>query len=154
MKPFKLVFYCIFLLIFIAGCKKDGAEKNGDIRSLLTGTWELRQTSGGMMPGIANHLPGNGNILKFTDTDYKVYAKGQQVKKGHYTIVADSTIEQSVCLVFPSGQFSNRIVYDGNQGENKMFLQIINNRLTFISGCYAYDAGSSTEYDRLQDGVR
>ncbi len=101
-----------------------------------------------MMQGVVNHPVGNGTILKFTGTTYERYANGQLVKSGQYAIIPDATVEKSVCLVYAKNQFANRIEYDGNSDE-KVFFQVANNKLTFVSGCYALDAGHSSVYERL-----
>ena len=114
----------------------------------IVGDWELRQTSAAMMPGEVNHAVGNGTILKFSGTNYEKYANGQLVKSGQYAIIPDATVEKSVCLVYAKNKFANRIEYDGNDSD-KVFFQISGNKLTFVSGCYALDAGHSSVYERL-----
>ena len=116
------------------------------LRLLAVGNYEKR--SAAMNPIINKFPPGNGNILKYTNTNYEIYENGQLVKSGKYTIISDTTVEASVCPVFPAGQYTNRIIYDSNDNAAKEFIQISNNKLTFISGCYALDAGHSSEYER------
>src|SRR5204862_2051954 len=119
-----------------------------DLSNSIVGSWELRKTTGAMDPSPTNYAPGNGNILKFTNGNYEKYSNGVLVSSGPFTIVADPTVEQSVCLVFPSGEFVSRIVYDNNNTAPKEFLKISNSRLIFVSGCYAVDAGHTSEYER------
>ena len=104
-----------------------------------------------MNPLVSSPAPGNGHILKFSKTGYERYESHQLVKKGRYAIVADPTVESSVCLLFPVGQFTNRIVYDNNNAAEKQFLQITGNKLTIVAGCYALDAGHRLEYEKIAE---
>jgi len=141
----------ILLSVFIISfenCKKNSTKQNSNIASSIIGNWELRQTSAAMNPTPKNYTPGNGNILKFTDTNYETFANGALVKKGQYAITSDATVETNVCLVFSNGQFANRIIFDTAYNTSKVFIQISADKLTFISGCYAYDAGHTEEYQK------
>ena len=135
-------------IISFESCKKNNTKQNTNIAGSIIGNWELRQTSAAMNPNPKNYTPGNGNILKFTDTNYETFANGVLVKKGQYAITSDATVETNVCLVFSNGQFANRIIWDTAYNTPKIFIQISADKLTFISGCYAYDAGHSEEYQK------
>jgi hypothetical protein len=150
MKLIIAVTICFSTFIILSGsCKKEKADKGCiDLSNSLAGTWELRQTSAAMNPVVSNYPAGNGNILKFMNDNYEKYSNGQLVSSGRFSIVSDPTVETSICLVFPAGQFSNRIVYDSNNSAPKEFIQISNGKLIFISGCYALDAGQKSEYQR------
>lgn len=136
---------CLTTLAF--SCSKSGSKTN--VSDLLVGEWELRQTSAAMNPLVGNFPPGNGKVLKFTDTRYSIYDGTQLVKQGEYAVVADAGVETSVCLVFPAGQFANRLIYDNDTTGEKQFFQITNNRLSIVAGCYALDAGHRSDYERL-----
>lgn len=138
--------FCL-LLAFLGSCKKNN---HADVSTSIVGSWELWQIAAGMNPNPYNYPPGNGHILKFSDEHYAIYENGSLVKSGQYLVIRDATVEVNVCLVLPSGQFTNRIIYDSTYDGPKVFLQISNNTLTFLSGCYAYDAGSRTEYKRVK----
>ena len=135
--------------ISFQSCKKYEGKKDIDIKKALIGTWELRETSGGMMPGVTNYPPANGNILKFTEDTYTIAKNGQVVKSGKYVVVEDTTVEESVCLVMPKDEYINRIVYDDDFAATKVFIEISGKRLKFVSGCYALDAGHKEEYEKL-----
>lgn len=139
-KTFLLIACCV---IFLGSCNKNA---NKDASSII-GIWELRQTSAAMMPGVTTYAAGNGNKLVFTTEGYQLYTNGQLAKSGNYNIVSDSTVQKSVCLVFPAGQFANRIVYDGDNS-HKAFFELAGNKLTFVEGCYAVDAGHQSQYER------
>lgn len=150
----KLLMYTIsvgLMITGIAGCKKSSDRLA--ISDSIEGTWELRKTSAAMMPGTVVHEPGNGNKLKFTGNRFEMYINGVLTESGTYQVVADATVEESVCLVFADGQFENRIVYDVINNDSKIFFQVENNQLTFQSGCYAYDAGHSAVYERIELGA-
>lgn len=135
--------FCISV-IFWAGCRKS---QNNKIQKIIVGTWELRKTTAAMNPNATTYPEGNGNIYKFTANNYEKYINGVLARSGTYQIVEDPGVSVSVCLVIPSGQYSHRIVFDNNSTE-KEFLQIINGNLSFISGCYAVDAGHTSEYKK------
>jgi hypothetical protein len=103
-----------------------------------------------MMPGAIDYPAGNGNILKFNDSAFQRFSNNQLIESGIFTLIKDTTFEESVCLVLPAGQFSNRIVYNGKYDSIKVFIQIANNKLTFISGCYALDGGLTKIYQRIK----
>ncbi len=134
---------CICIFIFFGSCKKETQNNS----SSIVGTWELRQASGQI---TINYPSGNGNILKFTATNYESDTNGVLQKSGQYLIVADPTVEQNVCLVYPPGQFTNRIIYDNDTISHKQFIQISNNKLSIVSGCYSYDGGSTREYEKIE----
>ncbi len=138
----KIASFCLgTLLLFIVSCKKE----SNAISNSIQGSWELRQTSGML---LTLYSPGNGHIIKFTADNYEITLNGQITQSGRYSIVQDATAASATCLVIPSGQYTNRIIYDNNITSEKVFIQISGNKLIFLSGCFAYDAGSSSEYAR------
>jgi hypothetical protein len=142
MKNYSSPVFLIFALITVfASCRKN-TDKN---TVSLTGTWELREKSGMF---LTTYPPGNGTLLKFSASTYEMYTNNQLTQSGTYMLLPDNTVKTSVCLEFPEGQFTNRIVYDQQQNTPKKFIDIVNNRLTLISGCYAFDAGHSEVYEK------
>ena len=140
------------LTSFTISCNK--AENKTEVSDLLVGEWELRQTSAAMNPLVGNYPPGNGKIIKFTESRYALYDGAQLIKQGDYTVIADPGVETSVCLVFPAGQFANRIIYDNDTTSEKQFFQITNKRLSIVAGCYAIDAGHRADYEKVSTGSR
>lgn len=134
---------CVFHTSF------QSCNKQIEIPDSVVGRWELRTTSAAMMPTPTNYAAGNGNILRFTETAYEKYINGQLVKTGVYTIIRDATVDESVCMDIPADQFNFRIIYDYNYISPREFIHISNNRLHFISGCYAYDAGHTEGYEKI-----
>ena len=99
-----------------------------------------------MLP--VNYPPGNGNILKFTESEFQIFTTAQLIKSGQYRIIEDGTVATEICLVIPTDQYRNRIIYENNFFDTKIFVQVSENKLTFLSGCFAYDAGNYKEYLR------
>ncbi len=99
----------------------------------------------GMVASI-NYDAGNGNILLFTEKTYKIFENNQLIKSGSYTIVQDTSVKESTCLELHVDKFKKRMLYDSE--ESKLFIQIENNKLTTISGCFALNAGSYKGYLR------
>jgi hypothetical protein len=78
----------------LAGCKKDRPDS---LRSQLEGSWELRTLKGSQIPGIRpDFSPGNGNIWKFTRSDYQKYVNGQLTNSGSYTVVKAKSYSSNV----------------------------------------------------------
>ena len=99
------------------------------------------------MPSV-NYPSGNGNILKFTDTTYQVYLNGQLKQSGHYLIISDTTVNLNTCGERTASQFPNRIIYDNDSISDKKFIQISNNVLSIVSGCFTLDYGVLMKYER------
>ncbi|RYE26374.1 MAG: hypothetical protein EOP42_20810 [Sphingobacteriaceae bacterium] len=133
--------FCILLTFFIS-CKKD----NYSSKSII-GTWELRQSQGGTIPGTT-YNKGNGNMIKFTDSDYEIYANGVLSKSGTYKLIPDTSVQDNVCSVLSSNEYKNRIVFDGKDDARKTFIKISKDELSLVSGCFALDAGSISIYGR------
>jgi len=147
-KVYSIMLVSCFALAIVA-CKKD--KNNDNNNNDVIGIWELSQTTGAMVPNATDYPSGNGNILEFTASTYKQYSNGQVVKSGSYTLADDNTVSQSVCLLIDNGRYSHRIVFDGDVNADKTFVEVKDGKLGFISGCYAVDAGHTSEYRRIYD---
>jgi len=148
MKLVKVVFAVAFTFMLMSmACNKNDNKKLKTNASLI-GTWELRESSAAMNPTVSKFPVGNGNLVIFTDNTYEFRRDGQIVKSGKYKVVADSSVEQNVCLIFQKGEYAQRVSFDGNV-EPKRFFQIFGNKLSFVSGCYAVDAGHKEEYEKV-----
>jgi hypothetical protein len=154
----KNIFFLVcaaMLVICSPACQKDDPPEEPQIdpvivSSVLDGTWELRESLAAGQVNIFTYAPGTGETLKFVSGKYEKYEKGVLAKKGSYTITADTTVSDNVCLVLPAGSYPNRITYDNNLTKPKSFFEIKDGRLIFISGCYAFDAGRTETYARLK----
>lgn len=116
--------------------------------NLITGTWELRLAQHGMIPAI-NHPSGNGNIIKFSVSGYEKYTNGNLLKSGQYDLIVDNSVETEVGLVISSGQFTRRIIFDRDLTAPKTFIEVANNKMTFLSGFFTLDGGSYVLYEKI-----
>ncbi|HSC38223.1 MAG TPA: hypothetical protein VLD19_10140 [Chitinophagaceae bacterium] len=146
MKPFFLLLCTAALVTASGSCKKSNS--GDDPSKTILGTWELSSVQASIIPTI-NYPSGNGNLLKFTGSGYQSYTNGQLVKSGTYTVVADSTAQTSTGLNIAAGQFTHRIVYDGDNSGNKVFFQVTDSKLRLISGYFPVDGGSNRIYAKL-----
>jgi hypothetical protein len=146
MKRTLLSIFLVSLTLIQLGCRKGNISNNNLTLTSIIGSWELNKEQLGMLP--VNYPPGNGNILKFTDSEFQIFTNAQLIKSGQYRITTDSTVATEICLVIPTDQYRNRIIYDNNFFDPKIFVQVSENKLTFLSGCFAYDAGNYKEYLR------
>ncbi|MEP6747802.1 MAG: hypothetical protein ABJB86_08750 [Bacteroidota bacterium] len=140
------VVICFTAIVCFNSCKKGNAVKNTSNNTSITGTWELESAYGGTP--LVQYPSGNGNNYAFTDSGYKKYTKGNLVKSGYYTIVEDTSVREEVGLLIFPGQFTNRIIFDGDASAKKIFIEILNDKLTFLAGFFPLDGGSSMTYKR------
>jgi len=81
----------IFMLLCtasaIVACKKGNTSDPSPLQ--IKGTWELRSNTGGnILP--ATYAPGNGRLLRFSDTTYAYYGSGNLINKGTYQMTLDN----------------------------------------------------------------
>jgi len=138
------LYITLFIFCLFSACNKADLFCSTD----LYGKWELRKVQAGMIPTI-NHTPGNGNILEFTREGYRIFKDGQLIQSGTYTLTNDPSVKAEVCLEINSGEFTQRIIYDNDLTKAKVFIDVSNDKLKFLSGCFALDGGSFKEYARL-----
>ena len=141
----KSVLPLFFLFIVFGGCNKKGPGGCDPISQSTEGLWELRKVSSMM---VSEYPPGNGRTIKFTGNKYEMKENGQTTQSGEFSIITDATASESTCLNIVAGQYTSRIIYDNNINK-KVFLQLTGDTLTFISGCFAVDAGVALTYVRL-----
>lgn len=119
--------------------------------SQLFGTWELREAQDGMTPN-KTYVVGNGDKYKFSETAYERYTDGSLVKTGTYRVVRDTTVQNTVGLTVPPGQFTNRIVFDNNPSDPQTFYQIEAGKLILLAGYFPTDGGSRRAYEKTETG--
>ncbi|MFT3680790.1 MAG: hypothetical protein QM791_10995 [Ferruginibacter sp.] len=145
----------LLLIFFITGCSREKApvkaKFNTKAVNKMEGVWELRATTAAMMPGVLQHPPGNGNLLKFLPGNkYERYQNRTFTESGNYVAVKDNSVEENVCLDIQDGQYEDRIIYNNQDVNPKIFFHFKSDeRLLFISGCYAIDGGHTEEYERI-----
>ncbi len=135
------------ITVFFDSCKRSEVRKETANSTSILGDWELKQAQHGMTP-TKDFAPGNGNILKFSDSGYEKYTNGNLVKKGVYNILNDSSVMVEVGLVVPPGEFTNRIIFDNDFNSPKTFIQVSTDSLIFLSGFFPVDGGSRELYEK------
>ena len=138
----------ICAILCFQSCSTSNPEKAIASSPSLAGNWELRETTAAMMPGAKAHLAGNGSRLQFTETTYEQYENGKLINSGKYNVVKDSTVSQAVCLELAKDKYPYRIIFEKQEEEPKEFFELVNNKITFISGCYASDGGHTKTYEK------
>jgi hypothetical protein len=134
-------------MLFAIGCKKESNSKINKVQtSTLQGSWELRKQSGML---IINYPPGNGQTISFSQNTYQKKKDGQVIEQGDFDIIADATVAEETCLTIPAGTYEGRIIFSGDNTGRKYFVQINNDTLNIISGCFAIDGGSISEHKKL-----
>lgn len=136
--------------LFWGSCKKDVSTKAVISATSIAGTWELRQAQNGMIPTVT-YTAGNGNTFKFSDSTYEKCTSGSLIAGGHYMLTRDTSVETEVGLLIPSGQFTNRIIFDSDFTSRKTFIDVSNNKLSFLSGYFPLDGGSNILYERIEN---
>jgi hypothetical protein len=147
----RTLFVATILAFSLLACKKENkkAETEENIAGEgIEGTWELSETYGGMSP-YTEHPPGNGNLLQFDQTSYKIYTTLQVMQQGTYQLINDSVTNLNTCVLEPAATSEpNRLVLD-----NEVFLRrsfsITGSTLSIASGCIPLDGGVA-KYRRVQ----
>lgn len=132
----KYSFYILstFFLLVTISCKKEDL-----ISKSAAGTWELRQSGGGISGKITSYNAGNGSLLKFTDNTYQIFSDKKLVKSGSYKIVKEKSIL--------SQQEGNRIIYDGDVNTGRIFISIDHNMLYLSADVYD---GEGAIYEKIE----
>jgi len=150
MKYLITVIYLGSIMLLFNSCRKDNTINNATNATAIIGTWELEHAQISTNP-IINYPLGNGNIIQFKDSLYAKYTNGNIVKSGYYVIIQDTSVVSEVGLIIPAGKFTNRIIFDNDLISKKTFIQILNNKLTFLSGFFPTDGGSDISYIRKEN---
>ena len=84
--------------------------------------------------------PGNGNILRFTETNYEKLLKGQSSITGTYELKLEK---------FQAGKLMSRIIYDGKTDDIEQFVEIVDGKLKVYFGMIDFD-GTESLYQKIQ----
>jgi len=76
------------------------------------------------------------------------FHSGIAPSQGSYKIVADGTVNDSTGLGYPPGQFSNRLILNGDETADKLFYQLEGNKLIVVSGYFPLDLGIEKTYQK------
>jgi hypothetical protein len=144
MKLLHCLILSITLTLALFSCRKEKEkEPLAETDATFTGTWELAQSYGGMMP-LTNYLPGNGNLLSFTDTEFTDRRAGQVVQQGIYRLANDTTINVNSCArMAAKDDKPNTLILETSPAGYKQHFEIKGNTLKIWSGCTALDGGAS-----------
>jgi hypothetical protein len=86
-------------------------------------------------------------MFYFLSNSFKKYSSGTITDSGTFRLVHDESASENVCLVLDKDEYNTRI--DFNSVElPKQFIQISNDSLFFLSGCFANDGGAGAVYVR------
>jgi hypothetical protein len=129
-----LTIFCASFVTLFASCKKSSDPYPGNS---IIGNWEMYISYGGF-GGQTVLKPGNGNVLKFQPTTYKIYSGGALIRSGQYKIIKDS--------FYMGAKIADRIIYDNEDNAVRTFIEVSNNHLRLFID--AYDAPSA-EYIRV-----
>jgi hypothetical protein len=128
MKKTLLLISFLSCLILFTSCKKDSFES---VKSKIIGSWELRDFQGGWGPVNASDLtPGNGNILKFSDSKYQFYSQGQLTSSGTYRITKMDTY---------NGAYPESALFLNSDQDPMARIRVVENTLTMYVGTIAAD---------------
>ncbi len=144
-----ILFLLAIIVTTLANCSKDKTEKEVNPVVYLPGIWELREASG--QAGVFPFKKGNGHRLEFTKTDYRVIEADTLKQTGKYHLEVDNNAAVNVCTDFISEDFTHLLIYDGNPNDPKKYIRIVGNKLSYISGCFAFDSGHQLEYEKISD---
>jgi hypothetical protein len=95
------------VVFLFSACKKEHMMNCGTLDMHLKGTWELRSTTGGNILS-ATYPPGNGNLLRLSDTAYALYSSGKLYTKGTYRIHSDGLGHDTI--IYDHSNFNKDIV--------------------------------------------
>ena len=131
-----LLFALLITFTIFYSCIKEN-QNPVIISDQLEGTWELETSFNGTTGQSKEYSKGNGNMLTFTNSNYKIYSSGTLMKSGTFQIVKEESVLTK--------EIVDKIVYDQEINSIKIYIKIENNRLI-----YAVDAfdGPSSIYQR------
>jgi hypothetical protein len=147
MRLIKTLAGIIAVMLLIDGCKKSSSSEGSG--TSIVGTWELRQLYGDV--GTINYPAGNNSILTFTDGTYSSSDTTKSLLRhqtGTFKIINDNSAGASTGIIIKKGQFTSRLILDNDTTSDKIFIQMVNNQLIFLSGNFQIDAGVQLTYEK------
>lgn len=111
------LFILTITILLLEGCKKDVPR----VPKPIEGNWELSMASGGIIGGMTTYPTGNGNIYKFSESNYEKYINGTLKKTGFYSTFQDTFYGRHIVM--------DRIVFDDDT-MNRFTMEISDNKLT------------------------
>ncbi len=96
--------------------------------SSVRGTWELDAKVEGMTGKVNQQSAGNGNILKFTETNFEKYQNGELSEKGTFKIIKDTSILTK--------KLGDRIIFNDIIDNIKEFINIREDKMVIYIDAY------------------
>jgi len=137
MKRHHILIVLISVIVTSSSCRKDRLEQT---EQSIVGSWEIRDVTGGQIPGSHASEPGNGNLLQFTNTDYAYIVGGKVTYTGKYSVTVKGT-----------GRNKEYILTLISNGSPSKF-EIEGDKLTIYHGRIESD-GATVIYERVNDPV-
>lgn len=129
------------MMTLLWSCTKENEPIRVNSRD-LEGIWELRLSSGGLMPGNPDGFkPGNGNQWRFSRTEYARFFADTLYHKGTYTISNGTGTDPN------NGRAINQFIFDQQPAES---FELVNDSLRFYYGPIAAD-GLIQWYVKISD---
>jgi hypothetical protein len=141
MKLFNL-FFVLVCATALSSCSKDSQSLGYVNWKLLSGVWELRASSGGMIQYNAdNFKPGNGNLWAFKQTSFARIIKDSIYAKGVYSISLSTGTDLN------TGRKIDQFIFNNVPSES---FELRNDTLKFYYGAIASD-GNIEMYVKISD---
>lgn len=141
----------LFLALGFIACEKSQVNRTKlPVEDQLLATWELRSIQNGMIPKL-EYPAGNGYFLTLSGNTFKEYTKDTIYRSGTFEYMGkDSTTNAACPYNSMPAEILDRIQWTPDQGNVARFFVLDADTLTFYSGCYAYDAGSTVRWERVK----
>ncbi|SEA49873.1 hypothetical protein [Pedobacter hartonius] len=132
MKKMLTLSLCMILLLSAFSCKKKSVE------SAFNGTWELRYIEGIQIAGAdPNFKAGNGNVLKFSESNYERYVDHQLIDSGTFAFQKEE-------VRINNSQSNYSILLKNNE---KVYINLSGKKLIVFYGQIAAD-GVENHYEK------
>ncbi len=144
MQQYRLMVIIIVMAGAIISCTRNSSE-TASLQldgSTLPGVWELRGSSGGMLPyNPDNYKPGNGDIWKFTGDHFERIYRDSVYNSGSYT-VANNGVDLN------TNRTINQFIFNGEPAES---FELKNDTLHIYYGLIAAD-GVISHFVKISNG--
>lgn len=105
MNTLKYLPLALVVLTLTTSCNK-GNNPTIPANTKVTGSWELRRTSGTIVGFDSSFAPGNGRSISFSGTTYQRFAGSTPTASGTYQIIQDTA--------YLTGKVEDLIIFDNN----------------------------------------
>ena len=143
MKRYCLIAVLILLAYSVISCTSESKEVTPlKVNSnVLSGTWEMRGLTGGMVPYNPNsYKPGNGNIWKFTADHFERIYNDSVYDSGSYRVT-------NTGVDLNTNRTINQFIFNDTPAES---FELKNDTLHIYNGMIAAD-GTISRYVKIAD---